>query len=52
MSSEPDEFLLDYQYAPAPEAEERMAEAWELILALILEDLEDKQETNSEGEPC
>ncbi len=51
MSSALDEFLLEYQYAPAPDAEERLAEAWEIILALILRDLEDEQ-SNSEGEPC
>ena len=51
MSNAPDEFLLEYQYSPAPDAEERLAEAWEIILALLLQDLEDEQD-NSEGEPC
>jgi hypothetical protein len=51
MSSAPDNCLLEYQYAPSPDAEERLAEAWEIILALLLQDLEDEQ-TNSEGERC
>ncbi len=51
MSSAPGDFLLEYQYSPAPDAEERLAEAWEIILALIVQDLEDEQ-ANSEGEPC
>ncbi len=46
------DFVLEYEYAPAPDAEERLAEAWEIILALILQDLEDEQQANSEGEPC
>ncbi len=46
------EFLLEYQYSPASDAEERLAEAWELILALILEDLQNEQEASSEAEPC
>ncbi len=45
------DFVLEYEYAPTPDAEERLAEAWEIILALILQDLEDEQ-SNSEGEPC
>ncbi len=45
------DFVLEYEYAPARDAEERLAEAWEIILALILQDLEDEQ-SNSEGEPC
>lgn len=44
---------------PSPDAEERLAQAWEIILALILEDYENdireakKLETeNSESEKC
>ena len=46
------DFVLDYENSPSRDAEERLAEAWELILALILEDLENEQEANSEGELC
>ena len=52
MQTALEEFPFEYQYSPAPDAEERLAEAWELILALILQDLENDQETNSESEPC
>ncbi len=51
MLSALDDFLLEYQYIPAPDAEERLAEAWEIILALLFQDLENEQAT-SEGEPC
>jgi hypothetical protein len=51
MSSD---FLFEYQYNPSPEAEERFAQALDLILALILEDYENEQKENTEsdGEPC
>jgi hypothetical protein len=46
------DFVLEYEYSPSPDAAERLAEAWEIILALILQDLEDAQQSNSEGDPC
>jgi hypothetical protein len=46
------DFVFQYEYSPAPDAEERLAEAWELILALILEDLEHELEPNSDSAPC
>ncbi len=46
------DFVFDYEYIPSPDAEERLAQAWDLILALILEDYENEQETTSESEPC
>lgn len=33
-----DEWTIDYQYEPTPDAAERLARALDLILALILED--------------
>ena len=45
-----DNFLFEYQYTPCPDAEERLAQAWEIILALILEDYEN--EIKAESEPC
>jgi hypothetical protein len=45
-----EEFLFEYQYSPSPDVEERLAKAWDLILALILEDFENEQKTDSERE--
>ena len=47
------DFLFEYIYDPSPEAEERFAQAMELILALILEDYEQehKEKTESERNP-
>lgn len=50
MQTSLEEFLFEYQYSPAPDAEERLAQAWDLILALILEDYEQEQKANSERE--
>jgi hypothetical protein len=36
------DFLFEYEYIPSPDAEERLAEAWDIILALILEDYENE----------
>jgi hypothetical protein len=45
---------LEYQYSPSQESEERLAQAYELILALILEDYENEQKSKlgADGEPC
>ena len=48
MQNTLEEFLFEYQYSPSPDAEERLAEAWDLILALILEDFEKEQNDNTE----
>ncbi|NOH10517.1 MAG: hypothetical protein HND51_02630 [Chloroflexi bacterium] len=44
-------FPLEYVYRPSSDSEERLAQAWELILALILADhqIEQKQVP---GETC
>jgi len=47
MSSD---FLFEYEYSPSPDADERLAQVWDLILALILEDFENEQKNNSERE--
>lgn len=59
MSNADNDFSFEYEYTPSPDAEERLAQAWEIILALILEDYENdireakKLETeNSESEKC
>jgi len=46
------DFVFEYEYIPSPEAEERLAEAWRIILALILEDYENeiREIKNSESE--
>ena len=36
------DFLFEYTYTPCRDAEEQLAEAWEIILALILEDYENE----------
>ena len=48
MQNTLEEFLFEYQYSPSPDAEERLAQAWDLILALILEDFEMEQNDNTE----
>ena len=45
------DFLFEYQYEPTLEAEEWLSQAYDLILALILEDYENEQKTISESEP-
>jgi hypothetical protein len=47
MSNETNDFSFEYEYIPSPDAEERLAQAWEIILALILEDYDiEKQGEN------
>ena len=47
MSNADNEFSFEYEYIPSPDAEERLAEAWDIIFALILEDYEnEKREEN------
>jgi hypothetical protein len=46
------DFVFEYEYTPSPDAEERLSQAWDLILALILEDFENEQKTDSESETC
>ena len=36
------DFVFEYEYISSPDAEEQLAQAWELILALILEDYENE----------
>ena len=42
------DFVFEYEYSPSPEAEERLAQAWDLILALILEELQQEQDAAAE----
>jgi hypothetical protein len=36
------DFVFEYEYIPSTDAEERLAEAWEIIFLLILEDYENE----------
>jgi hypothetical protein len=38
------DFLFDYQFILSPDAEKRLAQAWDLILSLILEDIKSEQQ--------
>ena len=38
------DFRFEYQYEPCPDAEEQLAQAWDIIFALILEDYQEDQE--------
>ena len=54
MSNETNDFLFEYFYTPCPDAEEQLAQAWDIILALILEDYENEMQgvDPSENVPC
>ena len=54
MTNATNDFLFEYFYTPSPDAEERLAEAWDIILALILEDYENELQgvDSSESETC
>jgi len=40
------DFLFEYAHEPSPEAEQALAEAWDIIFALILEDYENELREN------
>ena len=46
------EFSIEYQFTTLPDAEERLAQAFDLILVLILEDLKSEQQPEPENETC
>ena len=54
MANTRNDFTLDYDYRPSPEAEEQLTEAWEIIFALILQDIQNEQQggNNAESESC
>lgn len=51
MSSD---FFFEYEYVPSPDAEEQLAQAWDIIFALILEEIQNEHQgdCSMEGEPC
>lgn len=40
------DFVFEYEYIPSPDAEQALAEAWDIIFALILEDYENEPREN------
>jgi hypothetical protein len=46
------DFLYEYEFTPSPNAEERLAQVWEIILTLILEDIKSEQQPKSDSETC
>jgi hypothetical protein len=48
------DFLFEYLHEPSPDAEEKLAQAWDLILALLLEDYENEQREKlaKDGDTC
>ena len=46
---------FEYEYIPSPDAEERLAQFWDIIFALILDDIQNEQQGEKEtleSEPC
>jgi len=48
MPTADNDFSFEYEYIPSPDAEERLAEAWDIIFALILEDYENEKREENE----
>lgn len=40
------DFVFEYEYKPSRDAEELLAQAWDIIFALILEDYENELREN------
>ena len=47
-------FSYEYEYSTSPDSEEQFAEAWDILFALILKDIqnEKQEETIAESESC
>lgn len=41
--SNPPEIIIEYEYEPSKDAQERLTEAWDIIFDLIIKDFEDEQ---------
>jgi len=50
MSNDPEDFLVQFLYQPTPDAQERLAQVWELIIKLILEDYKNEPEVDADRE--
>ena len=40
---EPPEIIIEFEYEPSKDAQERLDEAWDIIFDLIIKDFEDEQ---------
>jgi len=52
MENTTDNLSMEYYFNPTPDVEERLAQAWDLILTLIIEDLKSEQQPEPESETC
>ena len=54
MTNATNNFSFEYLYTSSPDAEERLTQAWDIILALILEDYENEKQGDdlSESATC
>jgi hypothetical protein len=52
MENTTDDLSIEYFLNPSPDAEERLAQAFDLILSLILEDIKSEQQPEPESETC
>jgi hypothetical protein len=50
MSNNPEDLLIEFIYEPAPDADDRLAQAWDLIIELIREDCENEAPPFSRGQ--
>lgn len=49
------DFTFEYEYSPSPDAEEALAQVWDIIFALILEDIQNELQGEKEileSAPC
>lgn len=52
METKQDERTLEYQYAPCLDADEMLAQVWDEILALLIEDAQKELAADIQGETC
>ena len=54
MANTRTDFTFEYEYSPSPDAEAQLAEAWDILFALILQDIQNEQQggNNAESESC
>lgn len=47
MSNDAEDFIFEYLNNPASDAKEQLAEAWDLIIELIMEDYENEARSSA-----
>jgi hypothetical protein len=54
MANIRNDFSYEYEYNPSPDAEEQLAEVWDILFALILKDIQNEKqgETIAESASC